>query len=356
MDSKQRFLSALSGQIPDRVPVFDFPAQKDLFDALLGRRPSSYNGRDVAEVSMALGLDAAWIPFGGYPGLEPDWIEPGVTYRDEWGVTYQVEPVSWPDDAPIGFPIATREDLKKLTCPDPTIPGREQDICEALRVSQGRIAILGGVRGPFSQAWYLMGPHNLLVAFYDDPDLLTSLFAVSNRYSLEAGRLQAKAGVDAFFIFDDIGYKTAPFISLEHYRRLVLPYIQELIDGLRGTGRSIIFHSDGRIRMFLDDMVEAGISGIHPLQRTAGMDIREIKETFGHRICIVGNIDSSVTLPYGSPEEVDREVRECIQVAGPGGGYILASDHSLHDGIPIRNILAMIRAGRKWGSYPLALD
>lgn len=356
MDSRQRFLSALSGQMPDRVPVFDFPAQKDLFEVLLGRRPDSYNGRDVAEVSMALGFDAAWIPFGGYPGLEPDWIDRGVTYRDEWGVTYKVEPVSWPDDAPIGFPIATREDLKKLQCPDPTIPGREQDICEALQVAQGRIAILGGVRGPFSQAWYLMGPHNLLFAFHDDPGLLASLFAVSNQYNLEAGRLQAKAGVDAFFIFDDIGYKTAPFISLEHYRRLVLPYIQELIDGLRKTGRSIIFHSDGRIRVFLDDMVEAGIAAIHPLQRTAGMDIREIKEKFGRRICIVGNVDSSVTLPYGSPEDVEREVRECIRVAGPGGGYILASDHSLHDGIPVRNIKAMVDAGRKWGGYPLALD
>ncbi len=101
--------------------------------------------------------------------------------------------------------IATREDLKKLKCPDPTIPGREQDIWEALQVTQGRIAILGGVRGPFSQAWYLMGPHNLLVAFHDDPELVTSLFAVSNQYNLEAGRLQAEAGVDAFFIFDDMG-------------------------------------------------------------------------------------------------------------------------------------------------------
>ena len=85
------------------------------------------------------------------------------------------------------------------------------------------------------------------------------------------------------------------------------------------------------------------------------MDIREIKEKFGHKICIVGNVDSSVTLPYGSPEDVDREVRECIRVAGPGGGYILASDHSLHDGIPVGNIKAMFDAGRKWGSYPLAV-
>jgi uroporphyrinogen decarboxylase len=355
MDSRQRFLTALNGQIPDRVPIFDFPAQRELFETVIGRRPTSYNGRDVAQVSIALGLDAAWIPFGGYPGLEPDWIEPGVSYRDEWGVTYKIEPVSWPDDAPIVFPIASREDLGTLKCPDPTIPGRERDIREAQQVAQGRIAILGGVRGPFSQAWYLMGPQNLLIAFHDDPELVTSLFAVSNQYNLEAGRRQADAGVDAFFIFDDIGYKTAPFISLDHYHRLVLPFIQVLIDGLRKTGRRVIFHSDGKIHAFLQDMVDAGISGIHPLQRTAGMDLRQIKEEFGDRVCIVGNVDSSVTLPYGSVKDVEQEVKECIRIAGPGGGYVLASDHSLHDGIPVENIRAMIRSGREWGSYPLAV-
>jgi uroporphyrinogen-III decarboxylase len=56
---------------------------------------------------------------------------------------------------------------------------------------------------------------------------------------------------------------------------------------------------------------------------------------YGHRWCIIGNIDSSRTLPYGTPADVAAEVREAIDTAAPGGGYILASDHSLHDGIPI---------------------
>jgi uroporphyrinogen decarboxylase len=110
------------------------------------------------------------------------------------------------------------------------------------------------------------------------------------------------------------------------------------------------------VRIFVPDMVDAGISGFHPVQRSAGMDLKDMKDTFGQKICLVGNVDSSVTLPYGSREDVEREVRECIRVAGPGGGYILASDHSLHDGIPVGNIQAMIEAGRKWGSYPLVVD
>ncbi|MBN1583738.1 MAG: hypothetical protein JXA89_23735, partial [Anaerolineae bacterium] len=58
---------------------------------------------------------------------------------------------------------------------------------------------------------------------------------------------------------------------------------------------------------------------------------------------------SSRTLPYGTPDEVAAEVREAIDVAAPGGGYILASDHSLHDGIPVENITTMFTVGAKYG-------
>jgi uroporphyrinogen decarboxylase len=66
----------------------------------------------------------------------------------------------------------------------------------------------------------------------------------------------------------------------------------------------------------------------------------------------VGNIDSSRTLPFGTPEEIEAETREALRVAAPGYGYILASDHSLHDGIPVKNIQLMFDVARKYGVYP----
>jgi uroporphyrinogen decarboxylase len=80
------------------------------------------------------------------------------------------------------------------------------------------------------------------------------------------------------------------------------------------------------------------------------MDLKRVKAEYGKRFCLIGNIDSSGTLPFGSPEEVRAEVRQAIADAAPGGGYILASDHSLHDGIPIANIEAMFDEGMKAGS------
>jgi uroporphyrinogen decarboxylase len=76
---------------------------------------------------------------------------------------------------------------------------------------------------------------------------------------------------------------------------------------------------------------------------------RWAKENWGHRFCLIGNIDSSRTLPYGTPQDVEAEVKEAIDIAAPGGGYILASDHSLHDGISVENILTLSRVGREYG-------
>jgi uroporphyrinogen decarboxylase len=95
--------------------------------------------------------------------------------------------------------------------------------------------------------------------------------------------------------------------------------------------------------------VQTKINSVHPLQRTAGMDLRAVKAEYGKRLCLIGNIDSTRTLPYGTPGEVAAEVRQAIDVAAPGGGFILASDHSLHDGIPLENILEMFRIGREYG-------
>ena len=79
------------------------------------------------------------------------------------------------------------------------------------------------------------------------------------------------------------------------------------------------------------------------------MDLRWVKENYGSRFCIIGNIDSSRTLPFGTPEDVAAEAKEAIDIAAPGGGYILASDHSLHDGIPVENILALRQVGMEYG-------
>jgi len=76
-----------------------------------------------------------------------------------------------------------------------------------------------------------------------------------------------------------------------------------------------------------------------------------VKERYLGRLCCIGNVDNKTTLVSGSVEEVIAETKECLEIGMPGGGYIVSSDHSFHDDIPLENIYAMIETVKKHGTY-----
>ena len=354
MNRKDRFLAALRRKVPDRVPMFDFLFQQPLFEALIGRRPEGYNGRDAVECALALDHDGVWLPFGGFSGYQPQYLAENV-YVDEWGTTYQKNESSWPIDAPIDYPIKTRADLKGYRPPDPTLPGRAAEIEIARDMDHDDIALLGGVQGPLTTLWLLMGYEAISFALYDDPSLIAELCAISNEFFKEAARRSVEAGCVGIWVSEDLGDSSRGFFRLEHYRKYLLPPFIELVDYVDSLGVPALLHSCGHITDYLEDLAQTKIASLHPLQRTAGMDLGEVKARYGDRFCIIGNIDSSRTLPYGTPDEVAAEVREAIDIAAPGGGYVLASDHSLHDGIPVENITTMFKVGAEYGRTFYAL-
>ena len=349
MTRKERFLAALRLEQPDRVPMFDFLFQEPMYEHLIGHRPGAYNGPDAVRCALALEHDGVWIPFGGFSGFQPQYLAENV-YVDEWGTTYQKNDASWPIDAPIDYPIKSRQDLAKYRPPDPTLPGRDGEILAACRMENDGLAVLGGVLGPFSATWMLMGYEQICFALHDDPELVSECCKISNEYNKEAARRSVAAGCVGMWVSEDLGDSCRGFLRLEQFRRYVLPHFAELVEHVAGLGVPVLLHSCGQIMLYLDDIAQTQVASVHPLQRTAKMDLRTVKEKYGKRFCLIGNIDSSRTLPFGQPEDVTREVREAIEIAAPGGGYVLAADHSLHDGIPIENILALRDAGLKFGT------
>ena len=348
MTRKERFLMALKVQRPDRVPLFDFLFQQPLYQELIGHRPEGYNGPDAVRCALALDHDGVWLPFGGFTGYQPTYLAKDV-YQDEWGTTYRKTEASWPIDAPIDYPIKSSADLKSYRPPDPSLPGRTAEIEAARDMPNDDIALLGGVQGPLTTAWLLMGYEGICYALYDDPDLIDAVCRMSNEFFREAARRSAEAGCVGIWISEDLGSSSGAFFSLEHYRRYFLAPFAELAEYVDSLGVPALLHACGHILPYLDDLCQTRIAAVHPLQRTAGMDLRQMKEKYGQRLCLIGNVDSSRTLPYGTPEEVAAEVREAIDIAAPGGGYVLASDHSLHDGIPVENILVMFRTAAEYG-------
>ncbi len=154
-----------------------------------------------------------------------------------------------------------------------------------------------------------------------------------------------------FALADDCAYKNATMISPKDHTDLVVPYYREICDVVRKAGKFIFFHSDGFTEPYFPGLIDAGFHGVESLEPMAGMNLKHLKETYGDKLCLIGNIDVSQTLPLGTPEDVAREVKQCIEDAAEGGGYILSPCTDLTDSVPLENAIAMVEATKKYGQY-----
>ena len=353
MTSRERFLTTMQRKEPDTVPILDFLYSRPLFKDVLGYVPDSYDAESVMNLAVKIGYDAMVIPFGGQSGFNTSTEQ---HYQDEWGTTYEKQEETWPTDGPVDFPIKSREDMKNYVWPDVNAPGRVDGVKTAVRIArENNKAVIGGVRGPFSAGWFLTGFSEMLIMFYEDRELVDEVLTGVTDFFIKGGEMMAEAGVDALQFADDYGSNTSPFCSPDQFREIILPHTRRLIQTLKKTGLPVMMHSDGHIMPLLHDIVEAGICSCHPIERAAGMELSTVKKLYGDKIGLIGNVNNKTTLVTGSSTDVEEEVKECIRAAAPGGGYVLASDHSVHDDIPNENIFAMYEAGRKFGKYPISI-
>ncbi len=194
---------------------------------------------------------------------------------------------------------------------------------------------------------------NLLLDYYDNPRLAHELAEMVIDYKIRLMRKAIREGADAVVSGDDYANQHGTVMSPQHFRQFVLPYLKRSIDAAHDEGVPFIKHTDGNIWAILDDLVQAGIDALDPIEPAAGMDIGEVKAKYGDRIAVIGNVDCSFVLTRGTVEEVEEAVKETIAKASPGGGHILASSNSIHPAVKPENYKAMVEAARKFGRYPI---
>ena len=154
----------------------------------------------------------------------------------------------------------------------------------------------------------------------------------------------------------DFGTQKGPFLSKQTYRELYMPFHKRVNDWVHAhTGWKTFIHSCGSVLALLPDFVEAGFDILNPVQcSAAGMDPRMLKEQFGSRLVFWGGgVDTQGTLPFGSPEDVRREVRERIKIFGPGGGFVFNAIHNIQARVPPENLVALFEAVQEYRGYPL---
>jgi uroporphyrinogen decarboxylase len=352
MTPRERVVAALNCRTPDRVPVVEYLFSPKLQQALLGYTTPLYDGPCQLALAHKLGLDGMWVPINGFCGLEEEVHPLGASYQDEWGVTYVKN--GWPIMVQTDTPIKSRADWSRYRLPKASAPHRTAMLSAAVQANPHELAIIAGFLGPLTMMyWYLMDLGTLSVTIHDEPDLVREMTAAFTAWTLESAQLVADlGGVDAFSISDDWGGTTSLLMSPRHLREFFIPPFRDIVQGMKRLGLPVIMHNDGRIWDVLDDLVDTGINAFHPVERAAGMDLARMKERYRGRLCPIGNINNKTTMVTGTPEDVRREALECLRIAAPGGGYILATDHSLHDDIPLENILAYVGVARQNGTYP----
>lgn len=164
--------------------------------------------------------------------------------------------------------------------------------------------------------------------------------------------------VSVFFVTGtDLGMQTGPFISPQSYRQLYKPFHKQLNDWIhQHTGWKTFAHTCGSVWALLPDLIDAGFDILNPVQCSAkDMDPHQLKARFGDRITFWGGgVDTQRTLPFGTPDEVRREVAERIRIFGTGGGFVFNTIHNVQARVPVENLLVLYETVREEGQYPLA--
>ena len=338
MNGYERVMTAMRVEQPDRVPIVELLIDPHVQQAICP------GARDFGDVADLLDLDN--VGAGAVFQRVRETADGGI---DEWGVRYGAGPEVI--DHPVQGPIGSLDDLEAYTPPDPDVPHRLGLLPEYVQRYKGRRAVFFHHRAAFMWSAYLTGMEQLLIAFADDPEFAHAVLKMVATVNEQVARNAVRAGADIITLGDDYAGTWGPMFSREHFQEYVLPHLQRTVDAIHEEGGLVIKHSDGNLWPILDLIVDTGVEAINPIEPVANMDIGEVKQAYGQRVCLVGNIDCGALLSHGTVEEVDATVAKCIDGAGAGGGFILCSSNSIHSSVNPDNYLAMVRAGRKYGEY-----
>ncbi|HEX9975173.1 MAG TPA: uroporphyrinogen decarboxylase family protein, partial [bacterium] len=163
--------------------------------------------------------------------------------------------------------------------------------------------------------------------------------------------------VSAVFVTGtDFGMQTGTFISNKAYRDLYQPFHKIVNDWIhKHTQWKSFIHSCGSVYALIPDFIEAGFDILNPVQCSAAeMDPQRLKKQFGNQIVFWGgSIDTQKTLPFGTPDDVRKEVIERIKIFGPGGGFIFNAIHNIQAQTPVENIVALFETFNEYRNYPI---
>jgi len=383
MNSRQRLLTALHHQEPDRVPLDLGATQVTGIHSQVYMSLRERLGLPVQEpvicdhiqglalpdddLTAHLGVDVR----GLFPLNSHNWNVTEQTegeywiYHDEWGITHRRP---YPDGLyysiskePLNQPDLTAAQIQNHAWPDFSAPWRIEGLraqAKAYRAAGYTVMIKDPFAGIFEMAQRIVGMENLLLMMAVDASLAGVLFDRLTELKLDFWEMalpQLADIVDIISQADDYGSQASQIISPRMFRKQVKPRWQVIFDRIKQLAPDAyrFFHSCGNVRPLIPDFIELGVQILNPVHiRATGMEPAALKRDFGDALTFWGGgVDTQEVLPYGTPQQVKDDVRSNIDALAPGGGYVFNTVHNIQADVPVENILTMYDALQKFGVY-----
>ncbi len=282
--------------------------------------------------------DAVWIP--GF------WIEYGMAAEPSaFGCKVRFHRDSPPSIEPVVSDLAFWADA--IQPANPQEDGLMPLVLRLYTVMDERLRAEGlGIRmvcarGPMAVASWLAGITPLMMDIAMNPDRVTKILDAVTTTIIRwlHAQLDALAQPEGILLLDDL----VGMVSRQHYAELVHPHLRRIFDEFAGLLR--IYHNDTHCPHLLEALVAANFDVFNFSHKT---DIGEVKRVMGRRVALMGNVPPLDVGVRGTPDDVRRAARECLERAAPGGGMILSFGGGVSPGTPPDNIDALLETARAW--------
>jgi len=353
---EQRILSALHHEEPDRVPIWDYIDNNKIYRYIAGDE-DDYN-KGMVKVYHKLGIDLC----RGYGASFSEDEE--RTFRslktEQKRAVFISGQTAWMVDSETGLQahrINSLEELRNYEVPslaDEHFERMLETVKKRIKMFEPYTMYVPGMGCGWDDTFHLMGLELFSIALYRAREDVNRVMRQINDNCVKFAKMVAEEKLcPIYFTWSDIAFKGRTMVSPKILKETLIPCLKRVCDPLKKAGIKVIFHSDGYIPdEVIDYMIDVGVDGLNPIEPMAGMNIRHLKEKYGDKLVLVGNVDCSQVLPLGSVKDVVEATKQCIRDASSGGGHFIGSSSEITPSTPIRNILAFYEACHKYGRYP----
>jgi uroporphyrinogen decarboxylase len=348
MTKKERMFAAINHKEPDKVPKGELGIESGIARKLLGNKRYDDLQQMEREIEVRKLLNIDFIDIHEFVTERIGQDETGVPiFRSAWGDEYKDNGISFQMIKPAVTDIS---EAARYITPD---IGRCTTRMIDYYAKNSDLFLMAQINGPVSALDWMLGMEDYMVYCMTETEDVKVLAEKVMEFETGRAKIFIDHGADAVIFADDIAFNSGLLLPPHIMEQVAYPFYKQMIKEIkRHKDVPVFLHTDGYMYDVLDKIVECGFDGIQSIQPSAGMDIEKVKRNYGKDLCLMGNIDLDYLLTFGKPDEVEAEVKKLIDIAAPGGGFILSTCNILTNAVKPENAIAMYNTAEKYGLYP----